>query len=185
MRKIAVVMAILLTGAFVVQAQNFIVVDTEKIFKSLQEYNNALEEVDKLGEKYQENVDEAFAKVEKMYEEYQQQRMRLSETARREREDVIIENEKRINEYQQKIFGQGGELMQKRIELIKPIQDRVFEAINKFAENNNFDMVLDISSNPAIIYHSPKADKTNDIIRLVGGKPESEGNKVEDIKILN
>lgn len=188
MRKIAIVIALLFTFGFTAEAQNYIVVDTEKIFKSLDDYNSALKEIDELGERYQENVDEAFKKVETMYNEYQEQRAYLSERIRQEREELIIENEKRINEYQQNIFGQGGELMKKRVELIKPIQDKVFETINKFAKDNNFEMVLDIASNPSIIYYSQKADKTEDIVKLLGGELKNEENredKIENIEILN
>lgn len=128
---IAIVATLLLTMGLAtqVEAQNYMVVNSQLIFKSLDEYNKATEEVDALGKQYQKNIDEAYAKVEEMFNQYQEQKGYLSQTTRNERENLIIENEKRINEYQEKVFGQGGDLMKRRVELIKPIQDNVLRLL--------------------------------------------------------
>lgn len=160
---------VLLTVAFtafvmVGFAQKYMVVDSQKIFQSLPDYKAAIAEIDTLSARYQRNIDAAYQQVEQMYNEYQSQKASMSESTRESRQDVIIDNEKKINKYQEETFGQNGTLMQKRIEIIKPIQDRVFGIVNKYAEANGFDLVIDIASNPTILYYTPSADKTEQII---------------------
>ena len=87
-------------------------------------------------------------------------------TSRQAREDAIIAREKEVNKYQEQIFGQQGDLMKKRVELIKPIQDKVFGIINKYAQDNGYGLVLDIAASPMVLYYAPSADKTEDIIKL-------------------
>lgn len=167
MKKIIIAAALVLATAFSASAQNFMVVNTETVFRSIQEYTDAMTSLEQLGQQYQQQVDDAFAEVEKMFNDYQSQKAYLSQATRTQREDAIINREKEINQFQEQIFGQEGELLKKRVELIKPIQDRVFNAINNYAQGNGFDVVLDIASNPTILYYSPSADKTETIINLV------------------
>ncbi|MCD8072461.1 MAG: OmpH family outer membrane protein, partial [Alistipes sp.] len=153
--------------AFSVSAQNVMVLNTETIFKSLQAYNDAMTSLDNLGQQYQQQVDDAFAEVEQMFNEYQNQKAYLSQATRTQREDAIINREKEINAFQEQIFGQEGELLKRRVELIKPIQDRVFQVINTYAEKNGYQIVLDISQNLTILYYTPSSDKTQDVISLL------------------
>lgn len=157
-------MALVSMGA---AAQNYMVVNTEKIFTSIEAYSNANKQLENLGNQYQKQVDDAFAEIEKMYNDYMEVKQFLSASSQRTREDAILDREQEVLEFQEKIFGQEGELMKKRVELIKPIQDKVFNAINKYAEANGFAVALDIANNPMILYYSPKADKTQEIINIV------------------
>lgn len=84
-----------------------------------------------------------------------------------EREEQIVNREKEIKKYQQDVFGPEGELMKKRIELIKPIQERVFAAINKYAETNNLGMDVDRANNQTLLYYQPALDKTDEIIKML------------------
>lgn len=166
MKKFIIMAAMALT-AFSAQAQNYMVVNTETVFKSIAAYNEANTTLDNLGKQYQQEVDDAFAEIEKMYNDYIAQRPYLSEAARVTRENAILDREDEITAYQEKVFGPEGELMKKRVELIKPIQDKVFEAINKYAAANGQAIVLDIANNPTVLYYAPSADKTQEIIKLV------------------
>lgn len=167
MKKYIFLAAAFLMVSFAAQAQNYMVVNSEKIFKSIAAFNKAQEDLDKLAEQYQKNVDEAFNEVEQMFNAYQTQKAGMNATTRQQREDQIINKEKEINKYQESIFGQEGELMKKRVELIKPIQEKVFNAINLYAESKGYQVVLDLASNPTILYYAPGADKTEEIIKLV------------------
>ena len=165
MKRFFILLAtVLVASASSLAAQNYMVVNSQKIFQSMKEYNTAIEELNALSEQYQQKVDEAYAQIEEMYNAYQQERAGMSATVRQTREDAIITNEKKVAEYQEQIFGTGGTLMQTRIERLKPIQDKVFEAIEKYAKANGFDLVLDIASNPTILYYTPSADRTEQII---------------------
>ena len=150
-----------------VSAQNYMVVDSEKIFKSITSYNNALEQIEKLAEEYQAKVDAKFAEVENLYNSYISQRSSLSEYTRQQREQQILQREQEATEYQESIFGSEGELMKRRMELIQPIQQRVFNAIESFSKQYGYDLVIDISANPTVLYYSEKVDFTQRIISLV------------------
>lgn len=157
-------MAVALLSATFVSAQNYMVVNSEKVFKSLSSYNNALETLDDLAESYQNTVDQKFAAVEQMYNSYMQQRASLSESYRQQREQAILNAEAEATEYQEEIFGTDGTLMKKRVELIQPIQERVFAAIESFAKRYGYDLVIDTASNPTLLYYSDKVDFTDRII---------------------
>ena len=160
---IVALVAMLLCAA-AVSAQNYMVVDSEKVFKSLTAYNNALTEIENLSEQYQAKVDAKFQEVERLYNSYVQQRASLSEATRQQREQQILQKEQEATEYQESLFGTEGELMKKRMELIQPIQQKVFDAIERIATQYGYDLVIDISANPTIIYYSSKVDFTQRVI---------------------
>ena len=163
MKKLIVlfVLAVAATGSALAQS-SYVFVDSEAIFKSLDDYN-----ADDLSAQYQKNIDEAYATLDQMYETYQSQKGYLSEINRNAREEEIIKREKDIKKYQQEVFGPEGDLIKKRLELIKPIQERVFAAINQYAETNQITMVIDRANNQTLLYYAPALDKTNAIITLL------------------
>lgn len=156
-------MAVMVTAG-ISSAQNYMVVDSEKVFKSISEYNTALESLETLAEDYQEKVDAKFAEVETLYNNYMQRRASLSESARQQQEQLILQKEAEATQYQESLFGTDGELMKKRLELIQPIQQRVFSTIESFSKQYGYDLVIDISANPTILYYSTKVDFTDRII---------------------
>ena len=163
-RLILAAMAVVF-AAGAASAQNVITVDSEKIFKSIESYNTALKTIDELGEQYQRQVDAKFQEVENLYNNYvNNQRPYLSESARTARENEILTKEEEATKFQEGIFGQNGTLMQKRVELIKPIQERVFAAIEKYAAANGVDLVVDKAANPTLLYESKSIDRTQAII---------------------
>lgn len=166
MKKTLLAAAAALLMGFGMQAQNYMVVNTEKIFKAIPAYVQALETLEKQAETYQKNIDDSYAQIETLFENYQKEKDRLPEANRKVREDDIIKREQEVLQYQETVFGQEGELIKRRLELIKPIQDKVFGAINKYAETNKYQLVLDIASNPMVLYYAPSADKTDEIIKL-------------------
>ena len=165
-RVILALMAVMMTAG-ICSAQNYMVVDSEKVFKSISEYNTALESLETLAEDYQEKVDAKFAEVETLYNNYMQRRASLSESARQQQEQLILQKEAEATEYQESLFGTEGELMQKRLELIQPIQQRVFTTIESFSKMYGYDLVIDISANPTILYYSTKVDFTDRIIEAL------------------
>lgn len=171
MKKIIFSMVCLLfCGSLLAQSKGYIVVNSEKIFKAVPKYTEAIASIDKLSQDYQTKIDQAFAEIEKMYNNYQSQKAYLSESIRAAQEEQILSREKEVTKYQQDVFGPEGEIMKKRVELIKPVQDAVFTVINTYASTNGYDLVIDIATNPSILYYSPLADKTENIITIVKQK---------------
>ena len=159
---IALLAVVMTTG--LASAQNYMVVDSEKVFKSIKAYNDALEDIEELATEYQEAVDAKFAEVENLYNSYMQQRSSLSVSAQQQYEQLILQREAEATEYQESLFGTDGELMKRRLELIQPIQNRVFNTIENFSKQYGYDLVIDISANPTILYYSTKVDFTERII---------------------
>ena len=155
---------LLLLSMTTLAAQNYIVVNSEKIFKSIDAYNAALTQLDELARQYQQQVDNRYEVIEQLYQNYMAQKASLSASVRQSRETDILEREKEAQEYQESIFGSEGTLMKKRQELIQPIQKRVFDAIENYAKQAGADAVLDASNNPTLLYSNPRIDRTQQVI---------------------
>lgn len=156
-------MALVLMGA-AAMAQNYIVVNSEKIFKSIAAYNTAISDLDAKAEQYQQQVDAKYEEVESLYNSYQQQKASLSSTTRQQWESVILQREQEAQELQESLFGQEGTLMKQRIEKIKPIQEKVFAAIEAYAKQVGAEVVIDSSNNPTLLYYATSVERTDAII---------------------
>ena len=167
MKRFILTLTLILGVAFAASAQNYAVVNSEKIFKSIAKYNEAITELDKLANDYQTKVDAKFEEVEKLYNTYMQRRAQLSAASQAANEENILKLEQEATEYQESIFGTEGVLMQKRLELIQPIQKEVFATIEKYAKQKGYDMIIDISQNATMLYYSERADQTNQIIEML------------------
>lgn len=164
MKRLFAAICVLLLSVTVASAQNYMVIDSERVFKSIAEYNNALTQIENLSKQYQAKVDEKFREVETLYNSYVAARASLSDYSRQQREQQILQLEQEATEYQESIFGADGELMKRRMELIQPIQQRVFQVIEQFAKAQGYDLVIDIAANPTVLYYSESVDYTNRII---------------------
>ncbi len=167
MRRITFFLTMMLFATVAAVAQNYMLVDSEKVFKSIDGYNTALESLDKLAEQYQEQVDAKYQTIEKHYQIYVARKSSLTESSRKSYEEGILKLEAEAIEYQESLFGDEGELMKRRVELINPIQQRVFDAIESYALANGFDLVMDTSSNPTLLYKSQKIDRSDAIINML------------------
>ena len=163
MKRLILIAAFVLTAG-TLSAQNYIIVNSEKVFKSIDAYNTALSTLDKLAEQYQDMVDAKFAEVETLYNNYMNQKASLTATTRQVRENAILAKEKEAQEYQESLFGNDGPLMKKRIETIEPIQKKVFAAIEAYAKQAGADIVLDSANNPTLLYTNPAVERTQQVI---------------------
>ena len=163
-RLILIAVFVLTTGTLA--AQNYIIVNSEKVFKSIDAYNTALSTLDKLAEQYQDMVDAKFAEVETLYNNYMNQKASLTAATRQTRENDILAKEKAAQEYQETLFGNDGTLMKKRIEMIEPIQKQVFSAIEAYAKQVGADVVLDSANNPTLLYSNPTMNHTQHVIHV-------------------
>lgn len=164
-RLILIAVFVLTTGTLA--AQNYIIVNSEKVFKSIDAYNTALSTLDKLAEQYQDMVDAKFAEVETLYNNYMNQKASLTAATRQTRENDILAKEEAAQEYQETLFGNDGTLMKKRIEMIEPIQKQVFSAIEAYAKQVGADVVLDSANNPTLLYSNPSVDRTQQVIDVL------------------
>ena len=156
MKRLILIAAFLLTAG-ALSAQNYIIVNSEKVFKSVEAYNTAISDLDSLAKQYQEQVDAKFDEVETLYNNYMAQKASLSASARQAREALILAREKEAQQFQESLFGQEG----------VPIQKRVFAAIEAYAGQAGADLVLDSSNNPTLLYNNPSVERTQQVIEAL------------------
>jgi len=171
MKKSVLIIFFLLTAAFANAQTKFCFVDTDYILKHIPEYKAAQLQLDDLSAQWQKEVDAKYVEIEKLYKSYQAEQVLLADDLRKKREDEIVDKEKQVKEFQKTKFGFQGELSKQREELIKPIQDKVFEAVNKYAEQYTYGAIFDKAGDATMLYTSGKLDKSNDIIIALGYKP--------------
>lgn len=148
-------------------AQNYMVVDSKKIFESLDDYTQALKTIDELGASYQAQVDAKFDEVEGLYNSYMQRQSTLNSVERSVYETKITNLEAEATEFQESIFAHNGVLMKRRLELLSPIQERVFKSIESYAQSHNYDLVLDDSTGATVLYKSSAVDHTAGVIQML------------------
>jgi outer membrane protein len=168
MKKILVSAALVLLLAVTVHAQHYCIIDSKYILEKMQDYKDAQEKLDALSKAWQAEIDKQMEDVDKMYKAYQAERPMLSDEMRKTREDEIVQKEKAAKDLQKQRFGYEGELFKKRQEMIKPIQDRVYNAVQKMATTHNYDLVLDKAGGVTLFYADPKLDKSDDVLKLLG-----------------
>lgn len=173
MKKIVLVIAFVVVTISATFAQNFAYVNSEYILKHIPEYTAAQKQLDDLSQKWQQEVDQQYAEIEKLYKAYQNDQVLLNEDMRRRREDEIVKKEKEVKDYQKQKFGFEGELFKQRQQLVQPIQQRVSKAIQDLAQAQGFDLVLDRGQEVTFLYANPKLDKSNDVIIKLGLKPNA------------
>ncbi len=148
-------------------AQRVIYVDTEYILSKIPAYQEAVKKLDAYSAKWQKEVEGAYQTVENKYKAYQNEKVLLSDEMKKQREQEIIELEKTAKSLKKKYFGVNGELFKKRQELIKPIQDNIYEAIKQMATEGNYASVIDAVSGK-VLYLDLKYDKSDDILKKLG-----------------
>jgi len=162
-------LAFLALASLSISAQRFIYVDTDYILDKIPEYKKAQEELDAIAQQWKEEISRKYAEIDRLYKEFQAEQYLMDSETRKKKEDEIVAKEKEAKDFQKKKFGYQGELFEKRQELVKPIQDRVYEAIKSLAEERNYDFVLDkASSGASILYANPKYDKSDEILKKLG-----------------
>lgn len=151
-------------------AAKFGYVDTDYILSQIPEYKAAQSELDKQSLQWQKEIDARYAEVEKLNKAYQADAILLTEDMKKKREGEIAAKEKEVKDLQKQRFGVDGELFKKRQELVKPIQDKVYNAIKVVAEKSALGFILDKSGQVSILYANSKYDKSDDVLVYLGYK---------------
>lgn len=150
------------------QAQRIAYVDVDQILNAVPEYKVAQDELDQTAAKWKQEIQTKYNEIDQMYRRYQAEQVLLSETQAAQREEDIVNKEKAVQQLQRRRFGPEGELFEKRKDLVQPIQERVYTAIENYAKDRGFDFVLDKSGGASMIYANPEFDRTKDILKKLG-----------------
>jgi outer membrane protein len=162
----------LLAGMFSLQlqAQRYAVIDTRYILGKLPEYAEAQKKLDAFSVQWQKEIDDKQFELDQLYRNFESEKVMLSEELLKKREDDIFNREKALRDLQKKRFGFEGDLFKRRQELVKPIQDKVYNAVQKIAVARQYDLILDKSEGITIIFADPKLDRSDDILKELLGK---------------
>lgn len=175
MRPYFITIFFLIFGLNFVQAQRFGYIDTDFILNKMPEYKKAQGEVDQLSEAWAKEIEESRKKVDGMYSALQAEQVLLTEEMRKERMETIQKKENELKEYQKKVFGFGGLFFLKKQELIKPIQDKVWDAVDKVCKENNLAIMFDKAGELVMIYTDPRHDYTDFVLDQLGyGDPNDK-----------
>ena len=172
-----VFLAMVLMSSFAF-AQKYAYVNTEYILDNIPEYKNAMQQLDNISLGWQKEIEDRYAIIDKLYKAYQAEQVLLTEEMKKRRQDEITTKEKDVKDLQKQRFGVEGDLFKKKQELVKPIQDKIYNAVKKMATDGSYAVIFDKSSDLIFLYSNPKYDKSDDILNALGykvAKKEKEG----------
>ena len=167
MKKLLLIM-IVFASVLPMQAQKFALVDMDYIFKNIPAYERANEQLNQASKKWQAEVEAIQIEAQTLYKNYQNELVFLSQEQKKARQDAIVEKEKEAADLKKKYFGPQGELFKKRMALMTPIQEEVYNAVKDIADLRGYQLILDRASDAGIIFGSPKIDISNEVLSKLG-----------------
>jgi outer membrane protein len=170
MKKIFFSILVTFIGLSASFAQRYAVIDSKFILDKMPEYADAQKKLDQFSALWQQEIDEKQVAMDKMVKDFEAEQIMLPDNLKKKREDEIFNKEKELRDLQRKRFGFEGDLFRKRQELIKPIQDKLYNAVQKMAIEKQYDFILDKSEGITIIFADPKLDKSEEILKSLGIK---------------
>lgn len=170
MKKTLLLLIALVGLTITSQAQRYAIIDTKYILSKIPEYRDADKKLQLVGEQWQKEIDDKQAQLDKMYKNYEAEAFMLTDELKKKREDELFVREKEVRELQKRRFGYEGDLFKERQKLVKPVQDKVYNAVQKMAISKAYDFVLDKSEGITIIFADPKLDKSEDVLKELGIK---------------
>ncbi|MCX6278884.1 MAG: OmpH family outer membrane protein [Bacteroidetes bacterium] len=177
MKKLIFTFMALMISVVMMQAQKFAYVDTQYILDNIPEFAEAQAQLDELSVQWQKEIEGKFAEVDKMYKDYQTQSVLLPDDLKKKKEQEIVDKEKDAKNLQRTRFGKEGDLFKKRQELVKPIQEKIYNAIQDLANSNNYAVVFDKGGSLTMMYSNPKYDISDEVLDNLGANMGSRKGK--------
>lgn len=172
MKQVLSLIALLALTVSLGVAQKVAYVDSKYILEKIPEYNTAQEEVERISEKWQQDLEEQYQAIEQLYSDYQAQEVLLPEDVKQEKQEEIFQAERAAKEYREKKFGYEGELFTLQESKVRPIQDRVFRAVETISKRKRFDLVFDKAGEVTWLYTNATYDLSNDVLEELGYEVE-------------
>ena len=182
MKKSILLTAFTLVGSITFAQQKYAYVDSEYILENIPEYAAAQEKLDEYSVLWQKEIEAKFATVDSLYAKFETESVLLPEDIKTKREAAIVAKEKEAKALQKKRFGKDGDLFKKREELVKPIQDKVYNAIEELATEGSYGIIFDKAGTLTMLYTNPKLDKSDDVLEKLGYKPGTVKDDTKDTK---
>ena len=182
MKKILFAILVMFSVTTTSTAQKFAYVDTQYILENLPEYKSAQQQLDRISIQWQKEIEVKFGEIDKMYKDFQAESILLTDDMKKKREDEIIDREQAAKELQKQRFGKGGDLLKRRQDLVKPVQDKIYNAIKEIATAKNYAVVFDKSSDLTMLFTNPKYDISDQILENLGYTPGQKNDGKESDK---
>ena len=170
MKRLALCLVMAIFTVSMLFAQKYAYVDTEYILDNIPEYKDAQNQIDELALEYQEEVEGKYTEIERLYKNFQAEAVLMPEDIKNKKEGEIIAMENEVKDLQVQRFGKDGDLFLKREELVKPIQEKIFNAIEEIATEKNYAFVFDKAGSLTILFVKPKFDISDDVLDKVGAE---------------
>lgn len=168
MKRFSLLIVLFLAGLTTANAQKFAYVDTDYILNQMPEYRSAQKQLDDLAKQWQDELDAKYRTIDRKYQELQAEEVLLTPDMKKQRQDDIEKLETEAQTFNDSKFGFEGELFRKHQEFIKPIQDRVYDAVQKVARANALDFIFDKASGMTMLYANAKYDKSDEVLEELG-----------------
>lgn len=168
MKKFILILFAIIGLGSVASAQKFALVDMEYVLSNLPAYEMANEQLNQMSQRWQKEVEAVSLEAETLYKNYQAEMIYLTDELKKQREEAIVAKEKEAVELRNRYFGLDGELKKKRESLMQPIQEDVYNAVKKVAEEKGYQCIFDRASSSDIIFASPRIDVSNDVLDKLG-----------------
>ncbi|MBQ9547412.1 MAG: OmpH family outer membrane protein [Bacteroidales bacterium] len=165
-----ILILLLLIVPFATQAQKYACVNTDYVLRNLPDYSQAQQRLDKYVSDWQREIEGKMQELETLRQSFQQEAYLLPDNLKNRRAQEIKTRDQEVRDLQRKRFAADGDLDKKRAELLKPIQDRVYSAIERIAKEKGFTLVLDKAGSATVLFASEKIDITNDVLQVLGVK---------------
>lgn len=172
MKKLILGILLIFGTSFVIQAQKFGYIDSDYILENVPEYQEAKSKLDKLAERWTKEIEDRYVVLKNKKENFAREEVLLPAEEKKKRAEDIEKLETEAMEMQKLRFGVSGDYFQKRQELVKPIQDKVFEAMQKVASKKNLTFVFDKANQSNLVYADSKMDISDDVLKEMGYNPK-------------
>jgi outer membrane protein len=170
MKKISFIAIAFVLSTTSMFAQKFAYVDTEYILSNIPSYKAAQDEIDNIAKEWQTEIDTKRSEIDKLYREYQAEKVLLTQEMRAKREEEIISKERDLKKLQNDYFGPEGLLYQKREEKVGPIQEEIYNSLKEIANESGYALIFDTSSGPSILFSNPRYDISDQVLQRLGYK---------------
>ncbi len=173
---------VLIVSTLSLSAQKFAYIDSKYVLSHMPEYMAAQKQINELSAEWQAQVEQKYTAIEQLEKSFQAEKILLTEDMKKKREADINERREEAKQYQKSKFGVEGDLFKKREELVAPIQEQIFQAIEDIASQSQYMVVFDKASHSNMLYTNPKHDISDKVLKKMGLKPGEVLDKDEDDK---
>ncbi|MFM1945805.1 MAG: hypothetical protein RL207_88 [Bacteroidota bacterium] len=149
-------------------AQSYAFIDSDYILKNVPEYVEAKERLDKMADRWTKEIEERYEVIKTKKSSFDREEVLLPKEEKEKRKSEIEKLEKDVIELQTQHFGSNGDYFQKRQELVKPIQDRVFTAMKKVAKREGYSFVFDKANQSNLVYAEKEFDMSDSVLEEMG-----------------